>query len=267
MSVKTVSRRDMLLGASALAGRAKRPNILFVMVDEMRWDAMSSEHHPVAETPNLDRLAAAGVRFANAYTVAPICAPARASVFTGRYPAVHGVVWNDIPAHGGEVFLPSILKHHGYHTAIAGKLHYTPRQYSYGFDEFWSFGDEGPHPEVGHAAYLKKKYGSSNKFPIVPGTCPWPDDPLGHDVGVFRYPEEDFETEWITARSIEFLRARKDSAEPWFLFASYLKPHSPSVEPKRYFEKYDPARIPIPKLPANIKELRARGGREAVHHR
>ncbi len=262
MPQSQISRRDLLLGASALplaaAGASPaRPNILFIMVDEMRWDAMSSERHPVVATPNLDRLAKQGVRFSNAYTVAPVCSPARTCVFTGRYADVHGVTTNQIPAHDGEIFMPSMLKHYGYHTAIAGKLHYMPKRYDFGFDQFWTFTDEGPAPELGYMSYLEKKHGSRAKFPIVPGTCPQPDDPLYRDIGVFRYPERDFETEWITDRSLEYLRSRKESPQPWFLFSSYLKPHSPSVEPKRYFDKYNPADIPIPKLPANIKELRA----------
>ncbi|MSV29068.1 MAG: DUF4976 domain-containing protein [Bryobacterales bacterium] len=259
-TITCVTRRELLLASSATALSAQtqaRPNILFIMVDEMRWDAMSSEHHPVVATPNLDRLAKQGVRFTNAYTVAPVCSPSRACTFTGRYADVVGVTANGVPAHPGEVFLPSILKHHGYHTAIAGKLHYTPARFSYGFDQFWSFTREGPAPELGYMSYLERKHGSPRKFPIVPGTCPWPDDELGRDVGIFKYPEEDFETEWITDRSLEYLRSRKEKQQPWFLFSSYLKPHSPSVEPKRYFEKYDPAAIPVPKLPPNIKQIRA----------
>ncbi len=256
-----LTRRDLLVGASALplsgAATATRPNILFIMVDEMRWDAMSSERHPVVATPNLDRLAKQGVRFSNAYTVAPVCSPARTCVFTGRYADVHGVTTNEIPAHNGEIFMPSMLKHYGYHTAIAGKLHYMPKRYDFGFDQFWTFTNEGPTPEIGYMSYLEKKHGSRAKFPIVPGTCPRPEDVLYKDIGIFRYPERDFETEWITDRSLEYMRSRKDNPQPWFLFSSYLKPHSPSVEPKRYFDKYNPADIPIPKLPANIKEIRA----------
>lgn len=100
----------------------RQRNILFLRADEMRGDAMSSEKHPVVSTPNLDRLAGQGVRFANAYTAAPVCSPARASIFTGRYADVHGVTSNGAPANHGEIFLPSILKHSGYHTALAGKL-------------------------------------------------------------------------------------------------------------------------------------------------
>ncbi len=258
------SRRHFLQGAAGAtaaglgAPAPPRPNILFVMVDEMRWDAMSSEKHPVVLTPNLDRLAKQGLRFSNAYTVAPVCSPARTCVFTSRYADVHGVTRNEIPANNGEIFLPSILRHYGYHTAIAGKLHYMPKRFDFGFDQFWSFTNEGPTPDLGYMAYLNRKHGSPAKWAIVPGTCPWPNDPLGRDVGVFKYPKADFETEWITDRSIDYLRSRQGTAQPWFLFASYLKPHSPSVEPKRYFDKYDPAAIPIPRLPDNIKEIRAK---------
>ena len=264
-----LTRREFagaLTAGASLAAAPRRPNILFIMVDEMRWDVMGCEKHPVVETPHLDRLAAQGVRFARAYTVSPVCSPARASAFTGRYAHVHGVETNAVPARPGEIFLPSILKHYGYHTAISGKLHYAPRQYSFGFDQFWTFSSEGPTPQLGYGEYLRKKHGSPAKWPIVEGTCPWPDDPLGRDVGLFKYPAEDFETVWITDRSIDYLRARKDSAQPWFLFTSYLKPHSPSVEPEPYFSKYDRANIPMPRLPANAREMRARQTGQSRRH-
>ena len=267
--MQPVTRRQFLASAALpLAAQIpKRPNILFIMVDEMRWDAMGVENHPVVETPNLDKLAAEGTRFTNAYTVSPVCCPARASVFTGRYAHVHGVTTNGVPANNGEIFLPSILKHYGYHTAIAGKLHYTPARFDYGFDQFWSFSSEGPTPELGYNAYLKKKHGSPAKWPRVEGTCPWPDDPLGKDVGLFKYQEEDFETDWITARSINYLRSRKNANQPWFLFTSYLKPHSPSVEPEPYFSMYDPRKMPIPKLAPNAKEIRAsQKGQQRRHY-
>jgi arylsulfatase A-like enzyme len=254
-----ISRRDLLLGASAAAaqGAARRPNVLFIMVDEMRWDAMSGAGHGIVRTPNLDRLARQGMSFDNSYTVAPVCSPARASAFTGRYAHVHGVTSNAVPARDGEIFLPSILKHYGYHTAISGKLHYAPRHYGFGFDQFWSFSAEGPTPEKGYNEYMRRKHGSPAKWPIVPGTCPWPDDELGRDVGVFKHPEEDFETDWITARAVDYLQSRRGTNQPWFLFTSYLKPHSPSVEPEKYMRMYDPRAMPVPKLPPNAREIRA----------
>ena len=182
------------------------------MADEYRHDVMHCAGHPMVRTPNLDRIAEEGMRFATAYTVSPVCSPSRASAFSGRYAHVHGVTTNQVPAHNGEIFLPSILKHYGYHTAISGKLHFVPRRFDFGFDQFWSFSAEGPTPEIGYNAFLQKKYGSPAKFPIVKGTCPWPDDPLGRDIGVFKHDPQDFETEWIADRSLEYLRSRKGNA-------------------------------------------------------
>jgi arylsulfatase A-like enzyme len=262
-SMPELNRREFLAASaglsasSAQAAAPPRPNILFVMVDEMRWDAMSCVQHPVVETPNLDRLARQATLFRNSYTVSPVCCPARASVFSGRYAHVHGVTSNGLPANDGEIFLPSILRHYGYHTAISGKLHYAPKRYDYGFDQFWSFTNEGPTPELGLMAHLKNKHGAPGKFPILPGTCPWPDDPLGKDVGIFKYGAEDFETEWLTDRSIDYLRSRQGKSQPWFLFTSYLKPHSPSVEPEPWFGKYRPQDMKVPPLPPNAREIRA----------
>lgn len=255
-----MNRREFVAGAAAAQlaqAQPKRPNILFLMVDEMRWDAMRCAGHGIVETPNLDKLARQATRFTHAYTVSPVCCPSRACTFSGRYAHVNGVESNGFPAHNGEIFLPTILRHHGYHTAISGKLHYTPKRFDYGFDQFWTFSNEGPTPDKGYMAYLQQKHGSPAKWLIVDGTCPWPDDPLGRDVGLFRYGTEDFETEWITERSLEYIRSRKSAQQPWFLFTSYLKPHSPSVEPNPWFSKYDAGAMPVPKLPPNAREIRA----------
>jgi arylsulfatase A-like enzyme len=266
----SLSRRRLLLGASGLAAAqsqtSRRPNILWLMADEFRSDAMHCAGHPVVSTPHLDRIAREGVRFSNTYTVSPVCSPSRASAFSGRYAHIHGVTTNQMPANNGEIFLPSILKHYGYHTAMSGKLHFVPRRFDFGFDQFWSFAAEGPTPEKGYQAFLKEKYGSPAKFPIVPGTCPWPDDPLGHDVGVFRHQPQDFESEWIADRALEYLRSRKESQQPWFLYTSFLRPHSPSVLPKKYFDMYDPDKVPIFKLPANAHQMRTEANEARKRH-
>jgi arylsulfatase A-like enzyme len=255
----SLSRRSFVLGTAGLASAqtAGRPNILWIMADEHRADALGCAGHPVVSTPHLDRIAREGVRFSTAYTVCPVCSPSRASAFSGRYAHVHGVTTNQVPANNGEIFLPSILKHYGYHTAISGKLHFVPARFDFGFDQFWSFTSEGPTPELGSSAFLKKKYGSAAKFPSVPGSCPWPDDPLGRDVGLYAHQAQDFETEWIADRSLEYLRSRKGKAQPWFLYTSFLRPHSPSVLPKKYFEMYDPDKVPVFPLPANAHEQRS----------
>ena len=84
-----LANKGLSRAAESEANSPKRPNILFIMVDEMRWDAMGCAGHPVVRTPNLDRLARQGVLFANSYSVAPVCCPARRTLFTGRYAHVH----------------------------------------------------------------------------------------------------------------------------------------------------------------------------------
>src|SRR5687767_2548511 len=76
--------------APAAEPTPRRPNILFIIVDEMRWNVMGCAGHPLVKTPNLDRLAREGTRFETAYTVAPICSPSRYSLFTSRYAHAHG---------------------------------------------------------------------------------------------------------------------------------------------------------------------------------
>jgi arylsulfatase A-like enzyme len=225
------------------------------MADEMRWNAMGCAGHAVVRTPNLDGMARSGARFLRAYSSAPVCSPARASLFTGRHPHVHGVTQNWFGANRGEVFLPSVLKHYGYDTAIAGKLHFEPRQESFGFDAFWSDCDAGPIRDASFMAYIERKYGKNEMFAIAKGSCPWPHDPLGRHIGKYAHPLEDFQTRWITDRSIEWLRTRKQTG-PWFLFTSYVKPHKPYVEPEPYFSMYDPATIPVPRLPPDAAQIR-----------
>src|SRR3989442_4026652 len=137
------TRREFLgaLGACPLSGQPahQRPNLLFIMADEFRWNAMGCAGHPVVKTPTFDRLAREGVRFSSCYTVSPVCSPSRASAFSGRHRHVHGVVTNGTPAHHGEIFLPSILKHYGYQTAIACKLPFRPIQYHLGFAQLCIF--------------------------------------------------------------------------------------------------------------------------------
>ncbi len=234
-----------LLSTAANAAEADRgPNILFVMVDEMRWNAMGCAGHPLVKTPHLDRLAREGTRFANAYTCAPICTPSRFSFFTSRYAHVHGSVDNGTGLSEPQVLLPSILKHHGYETAISGKLHFRPSGRDWGFDHFWSFRNEGPGTLPTWPDDLERKHGPAARGLSIE---PFPDDALGGDLGKLSYPKEDSETFWITDRALDFLRIR-DRSRPFFLFVSYLEPHSPSRLPEPYWgSMVDPDRIPLPR--------------------
>jgi len=220
-----------------------RPNIMFIMVDEMKWNVMSCAGHPIVRTPHLDRLAREGTRFATAYTVAPICTPSRYSFFTGRYAHVHGSTDNNTPPREPQLLLPNILKHQGYETAISGKLHFIPNNLDYSFELFWSFANEGPGKLPSWPQDIEKRRGrgAARRLEIRP----FPKDPLGGDLGKLGYPKEDAQTFWITDRALDFL-GQRDQARPFFLFVSYLDPHSPSHLCEPYWNMFDPAKMPLP---------------------
>jgi arylsulfatase A-like enzyme len=126
------TRRDILsalpLAAAAQTSSAPvRPNILLVISDQFRWDCVGAMGlNPMNLTPNLDQMASRGVLFRNAFCNQPVCAPARATIFTGAYPAKHGVWRNAIGLREDAVTFPKLLKQAGYSTNYIGKWHLGP---------------------------------------------------------------------------------------------------------------------------------------------
>ena len=101
----------------------KAKNILFIMCDQLRWDYLSCYGHPRLKTPNIDALAARGVRFTRAYVQSPICGASRMSTYTGRYVQSHGAAWNGFPLKVGEMTMGDYLRPLGMRTALVGKTH------------------------------------------------------------------------------------------------------------------------------------------------
>jgi N-acetylglucosamine-6-sulfatase len=102
---------------------SRQPNIVFILVDDMRWDEMGAAGHPFLETTNMDRLAREGVRFTNAFATTPLCSPSRASLLTGQYARTHGIIDNTArPSHDLPTF-PRELQRAGYTTGFFGKWH------------------------------------------------------------------------------------------------------------------------------------------------
>lgn len=121
------------------APSTERPNLVVVVVDDLRWDEFAAAGHPYLETPNIDRLAAEGAWFTNAFHAVPLCSPNRATLLTGQFPSRHGIIDNvarSLASHRLETF-PLALQAAGYRTAFLGKWHMgndpTPRP---GFD-YW----------------------------------------------------------------------------------------------------------------------------------
>lgn len=127
------------------APEARRPNILFILTDDQRWDAMSSMGRPFLKTPNMDRIAREGARFANAFVTTSLCSPSRASFLTGMYAHAHGVRVNSGTDPRPDIAtFPMLLQGAGYDTAWIGKWHMArharPRP---GFNYWLSFVDQG----------------------------------------------------------------------------------------------------------------------------
>src|SRR6058998_1499510 len=128
------------------AEAAARPNIIFILVDDLRWVALGCMGHPFVKTPNIDRIAKEGALFRNFFVSIPLCSPSRGSFLTGQYPHTHGVIDNaDHSALSHKLItFPRLLHDAGYETAFIGKWHMglddSPRP---GFDRWVGFKGQG----------------------------------------------------------------------------------------------------------------------------
>lgn len=267
-----ITRRSLLkstAAAGAMAGwRAggqtmpkkpgRAPNVVLLMADQHRRDAMGAAGSRVAQTPNLDRLAREGVRFDNAYTANPVCTPSRASMLTGLFSHHNQTYNNTTPWPRRYPTLAHYLSRAGYQTALIGKMHFVDAQ-THGFDYHLDFNDW--FQELGPKTRL---YANELAFPNSGSGLPQIDD-LWRDTGdpwkndresdgregsvavgrVSRIPEQDQFESFVARESVRFLREHGREA-PFLLVASFLKPHDPFMPNQRFADRFRPEDMVLP---------------------
>jgi len=234
---------------AAPAPESKPLNVLFIISDDLR--AECSCYGGLAKTPNIDKLAAAGIRFDRAYCQFPLCNPSRSSLLTGRYPTSTGVLGNRGffgDAHPDFISLPKWFMQHGYVTLRTGKIFHG------GIDdnEAWTEGGEPrtaspdsggadttgrlPSADPDEASPVKGKAAAapatraerSDRFIVLPGD--------GSNHGDYR----------CASQAIDYLQRFKDSEKPFFIGCGFVKPHSPPTAPQKYYDLYDLEKISLP---------------------
>ena len=210
------------------------PNIVLFMTDQLRRDALGCYGNEICKTPNLDRLAAEGTRFDQAYTVSPVCSPSRASLMSGLYPHNHGVMINThiAPAwcRGLSTDTPTFserLKKAGYALDYAGKWHVHQ--------------DLGPE-EFGFDRHRQGR-GARGVVPGTESTIGFPGSDFAV-AGTNPHSHEEGKTWQVTNVGLEMLRERARGDQPFFLRIDDVAPHFPNIVPEPYASMYDPASIP-----------------------
>ena len=214
-------------------------NLLVIMSDEHQSRAMGCAGHPFVQTPNLDALAARGVRFTDAYTPCPICVPARASFATGKY--THQTrLWDNAMPYTGEI--PGwghALQAKGVPVESIGKLHYRAEEDPAGFDV-----QHIPMMVVGGVGMVWASIRREDER-VKPGKGRMLGDYIGP--GNSKYTDYDAA---VTKRTTQWLadRGAQTNAQPWCLYVGLVAPHFPLVVPQEFFELYPLSSLPDVKL-------------------
>ena len=221
----------------------QKPNILLVMADQMTPFMLEACGYPVARTAHLTALAERGVQFTNAYTPSPICVPARSCLMTGLHTSTTGCYDNGDPYHS---FIPTFahyLTNAGYETILSGKMHFVGADQLHGFKRRlntdiypstfdWSYPLLDPNKPDDMVFDFAPQYQARN---IGPG---WSLE--------LQYDEE------THFRALEYLRYAPEG--PFMLTVSYTNPHPPYIVPRKYWEMYKDADLPLPHYPDDMDE-------------
>jgi len=228
------------------------PSLLFLITDQQQAGTLAPDS--LCQMPNLQHLAARGARFENCYAPNPICAPSRASMFTGLLPHNHGMVDNP---HTVEAYRANLkdnlpfwtvdLERAGYRCGYFGKWHVerSLRLENFGFAEY----DTEEDAYRGYRTY-RRRIGLPDKAPPPQNTIQVEHKGYKPFVisGMTPEPPEASLEHYLYSRGIQFIeqQAEQRTRQPWALVLSSLAPHDPYIVPRQYFERYDPRLIPQP---------------------
>jgi N-acetylglucosamine-6-sulfatase len=206
--------------ATASPVPGERPNIIFVLTDEHRWDFMGCTGHPFLETPNMDRLAREGILFTNAFVTTSLCSPSRASFLTGQYAHTHGVQNNFTPWDESNRTFLETLHGAGYDSAFIGKWHMPGRLPKLkGVDPFITFTIQGGQGRYFHCPLIVNGEERSSRKPYI--------------------------TEELTDYAIEFIEKERET--PFCLYLAHKAVHHRWIPPHDLTHLYSNESLPLSK--------------------
>ncbi|MEM6689661.1 MAG: sulfatase-like hydrolase/transferase [Planctomycetota bacterium] len=204
----------------------QRPNVLFILTDDQRYDALSCMGHPYLKTPHIDRLADEGLLFRNHFCTTSLCSPSRASILSGLYAHTHGVSNNFTEYPNGMVSFPMRLQESGYETAYVGK---------------WHMGEKNDMPRPGFNHFVTHK-GQGQYF-----------DTEFNFNGNDRRVVEGYYTTVVTDMAMDWIKDR-ESDKPWAIMVGHKAPHSFYFPEEKYEHAFDSANIQYPKSAFNLDD-------------
>jgi len=232
------------ISAPAVPGQAAKPNVLFIVVDDLR-DTLGCYGNAVVKTPHVDRFAARGVRFERAYVQYPVCNPSRSSFLAGLRPDQTGVLDNHTVLRDrlpDVITFPQLLKQHGWHTAALGKIFHLgggrsaeARARFVDLGASWHEARDFAPTEIG-----RRKSAGRNLTGGALSWCAWAAAEGG---------DEDQPDGQIARAVIAAIDQAGD--RPWLIGAGFMKPHDPFIAPQRYFDLYPPESLTLHRDPAD----------------
>jgi arylsulfatase A-like enzyme len=262
-----------------------RPNVLLIITDHEAYYGHDQEGEFTYRWPNYETFAGAGVRFERAYSVCPLCSPARASMMTGLYPSAHGLLWNTEVAHSmnrsdfrpGQLLYSHHLSRAGYRNAYVGKWHcgHERLPIDYGI-EGWSLPDYGKvYMSEAYRQYAEER-GLGDARALIEYNMDYPEWngqtlTLHHPSpwrfmngsGVLEGPPEAHEEFFVAHLAVEKLKELARSGQPFSLVASFWGPHQPYYPTEPYGSTFDPETIP--EYPSFQDDLEGRPLRYFTH--